>query len=261
MKISIIIPTYKPSTEYFNACIESAAHQTLNKNLYEIIIILNGPKEPYFEIIHKIINKYKASANINLIYTLKKGVSNARNIGIETAQGVFLCFLDDDDFISENYLQELLKVSNSNGISVSNVYQYYQSLDSLKDDYLTMNREVPEGILFNRKYLSNACCKLIPKSIIGNIRFNPKVEKGEDSLFMFNISPKIKQINKAKENCIYYRRMTENSVSRRRYTIWHKLTCNIKLCHEYNKIILKHPLGYNWILYLTRILATLRKII
>ena len=57
--ISVIIPTYLPQ-RYIEECLSSIEHQTIDHNLYEVIVILNGPRMPYniFKIyyIHILLN-------------------------------------------------------------------------------------------------------------------------------------------------------------------------------------------------------------
>lgn len=104
-KISVIIPTYKPK-EYLWDCLESLERQTLPPNEFEIIIVLNGCNEPYYSQIKKHIES--TSLNINFIHTLLGGVSNARNLGLDAANGDYISFIDDDDYVSESFLEYLL---------------------------------------------------------------------------------------------------------------------------------------------------------
>ena len=53
MKISIIIPTYKPGP-YLKDCLESINNQTMNKKCFEVIIVLNGVIKPYIECIYNL---------------------------------------------------------------------------------------------------------------------------------------------------------------------------------------------------------------
>src|SRR5690554_1613370 len=94
-KLSVIIPTYKPQN-YILECIDSLQKQTLNKIFFEVIIVLNGDKEPYYT---EVENYIKEHDNFKIIHTATAGVSNARNIGIDTAKGSHVVFIDDDDFI------------------------------------------------------------------------------------------------------------------------------------------------------------------
>ena len=90
-------------------------------NFFEVLIVLNGDKEPFFSDISDLIQDYH---NIKLIYTPLKGVSNARNIGIESSIGDYICFIDDDDIVSPSYLERLLEQASADTISISNVAEF-----------------------------------------------------------------------------------------------------------------------------------------
>ena len=122
--ISVIIPTYTPK-EYLWECLDCLEQQTLNKDSYEVLIVLNGTKEPYYSLIKERIKNY--SYSIDLLYSNVNGVSRARNIGIEKAQGKYVSFIDDDDFISPCYLQALLKDVTPEGITEANVIAFNDS--------------------------------------------------------------------------------------------------------------------------------------
>lgn len=79
--ISIIVPTYKPKF-YLKECLISLYNQGMNKKKYEVILVLNGPKESYYKEIKKFKSEKKFK-NLKIIFSEKKGVSNARNLGIE----------------------------------------------------------------------------------------------------------------------------------------------------------------------------------
>ena len=99
--ISVIIPTYKPGA-YIYECLDSIINQTLDCKLYEILIILNGFSEPYY----KCIASYTDYNNVKILYESMASVSNARNKGLEVAKGEYICFIDDDDVVYSNYLEE-----------------------------------------------------------------------------------------------------------------------------------------------------------
>ncbi len=111
IQISIILPSYNPQN-YIYDCIRSICNQTLDASSFELIIILNGDKEPYFTDINRYILTIREGRGIKVCYTELPGVSNARNIGLDMACGEYFCFVDDDDILSSNYLEELLLVSS-----------------------------------------------------------------------------------------------------------------------------------------------------
>lgn len=257
--ISVIIPTYKPH-EYIEACLQSLEDQVLSKLLYEVIIVLNGEKEPYYSNIQKLLNKYSFSSR--LFYTDVAGVSNARNIGLDNAQGDYICFVDDDDSVSYNYLKELYVIGtkNSDAIIVSNVRTFYEKDSSYYKDYISyaydkfFNKKT-RSIFSKRSFLSSSCCKLIPVTVIASRRFNTKYHLSEDALFMFEISDNIKDIILSSDDAIYYRRLRPNSASRKKYPFNIRILYKLKLILQFIKIYMHQIRQYNFPFFLSRIIA------
>ena len=223
-------------------------------DLYEVIIVLNGFKEPYY---NQLLQFLSDKSNMTLYYTNKKGVSNARNIGLEKAKGEYVSFVDDDDIVSDNYLECLYEKVQESSIVVSNVYNFKSNINDRIKDYLTFE-DNSSGIFKNRCYLSNACCKLIPISVIRDKRFDIKFTKGEDAIFMFAISDEIKRIQKTDVNCIYYRRIREMSASRKKMRLIDRLFTVVKQQLAFSFIYIKNPFKYNALLYMSRILAVFK---
>ena len=111
-RISVVIPTYKPGA-YIWECLDSLGRQTLSKEEFEVIIVLNGEKEPYFSQIEDYVRQHEGELNMRLLYSEKSGVSNARNMGIDEARGEYLTFIDDDDWVTDNYLYNLFAKADS----------------------------------------------------------------------------------------------------------------------------------------------------
>lgn len=122
MKISVIIPSYKPQS-YIWECLDSLCRQTFPKNDFEVILVLNGCKEPYESQIKEYISKHP-DIHWRYFQTDQGGVSNARNIGLDAAKGEYITFVDDDDYVSGVYLKELYKKAGMNVISASNTVAY-----------------------------------------------------------------------------------------------------------------------------------------
>lgn len=263
MEVSVIIPTYKPG-HYINECIHSLTHQNISKDAYEIIIVLNGCCEPYFSYLNKLVGE-KSMTNVRIIQTDIPGVSNARNIGLDNAMGKYVLFVDDDDWVSDNYLTNLVSIASENTIACSNVVLMNTEKDELLPYFLSAayvrcskNRKLS---LFNsRSFLSTVCCKLIPMSIIGKRRFDVKYKLGEDSLYMFSISDKIKRISLSTYNTIYYVRARPNSASRKHYSFYLRLRVALNLTASYIGIYIKSPFSYDFFLFASRVFATIVKL-
>lgn len=89
---SVIIPVYNVE-KYLNKCIDSVLIQEFS--LIEIILVDDGSSDNSPAICDEYAGK---DQRVKVIHKLNSGVSNARNVGINTAQGKYLIFLDSDDF-------------------------------------------------------------------------------------------------------------------------------------------------------------------
>lgn len=259
-EVAVLIPTYKPK-DYFEKCLMSLENQTLGKNKFTVYIALNGPKDDYekfiFELLKKISFKYK------YIYLEQAGVSNARNKLIDLSVEEYIVFLDDDDLVSENYLENLLSVSSDKFIAIANIYNFEKDIDSLKENYIGKTFVLLDDIETSkykiRKYFSTPWAKMIHRSMIQDIRFDKKVSKGEDSLFMAMISKNVLGIKKTTKDTCYYVYEREGSATRKKVKKSKELKTILYLTAQYVKLFLKKD--YEKVFILTRIAATLRKLL
>lgn len=215
MKISVIIPSYKPK-EYLWACLDSLCRQTLDKNEYEVILVLNGCNEPYASQIKQYISK-QDGIDIKLIQTDVAGVSNARNLALDNAIGEYIAFIDDDDLVSEYYLEGLLLKASRDTVPLAYPYAFndgnlnYQKPYSITKEYEKRKDKGRQKQVKVRKYFSGPWMKLIHRDMIGDRRFDLRFANGEDSLFMFLLSDRMRWVDFASSNTIYFRRYREGS--------------------------------------------------
>lgn len=183
--VSIIIPVYG-TEQYLPYCIESVCKQTYSN----IQIILVDDKSP--DACPEICDCYaRKDSRILVIHQENKGVSGARNTGINHAVGEYIMFVDSDDKLYPNAIEILLKDArnyeadivsasmNSNHISIDTEHLpkeeysiYYDTtplLLSLKGDFNTVS----------------ACAKLFKSSFINGIYFEEGKNINEDGFFIF----------------------------------------------------------------------------
>jgi len=263
MYISVIVPTYKPG-EYLFDCLNSLKNQTIDQSDYEVLIVLNGCEEPWLEKIRQYISGSGVSI-FKLIHTIQPGVSNARNLGLDAAIGDYIMFLDDDDYISPTTLKDLISAIQPQTVAIFRPLAFYEGKDffSYSRTFEFDKKSKLERVKVNdvRKVFSGPVMKLIPSDIIEDRRYDTRFKNGEDSLFMFLISNKIKGVVFAPESAIYYRRIRENSATTSSVS-YRKVAMNsIALIKEYSKIFFRRPFQYNFIFYLTRILGAIKAII
>lgn len=107
IKISIIVPVYNVE-KYLNRCVDSLLNQDIDKNQYEIILIDDGSPDRSGIMCDEYSQKY---SNIHVVHKTNGGLADARNAGLDVAQGKYIMFVDSDDFIKENVLQKILSVA------------------------------------------------------------------------------------------------------------------------------------------------------
>ena len=258
MKISVIIPSYKPQN-YLWECLDSLYLQTFSKKEFEVVLVLNGCDEPYQSLIKNYIHSHK-ELNIKFIHTLQGGVSNARNIALDKACGEYITFIDDDDLVSPTYLSQLYEKANPRTVVLCYPYAFddghlkIQLSYNITDVYEQYNDKKNIKISSKvRKYFSGPCMKLLPMSFIQNRRFDCRFKNGEDTLFMFLISDCIENIEFTSRDAIYYRRNRMNSAVNRKRDFKEILSSNLLQISTYIKYFFKNPLKYNILFLFSRI--------
>lgn len=112
-KVSVIIPIYNVEA-YLKRSLGSVVNQTLKD--IEIICVVDGNKDKCKEISQSYAQQDK---RFKLIFDINKGLGGARNAGVEAACGEYLAFIDSDDYIDPNYLEELYKAAKENNADIA----------------------------------------------------------------------------------------------------------------------------------------------
>lgn len=112
--LTIVIPAYNAEA-YIDNCLESCVNQNLNIDRYEIIIVNDGSTDNTGEIADRWAAKY---CNIRVISQENKGLSMARNAGIDAAAGKYIMFIDSDDHITENCLEAMVSQCKADNLDM-----------------------------------------------------------------------------------------------------------------------------------------------
>lgn len=134
MEISVIIPTYKPG-DYIYECLDSLRQQTIDKESFEVLLVLNGCCEPWRSRLTEYVELNVQLPHFRLFQTDTAGVSNARNIGMVEASGEYIAFVDDDDFLSPSYLEGLRAASSPTCVGLSNTVGFNDGDGAIIPDY------------------------------------------------------------------------------------------------------------------------------
>lgn len=184
--VSVVVPVYKAEA-YITRCIESILAQTYN-NL-ELILVDDGSPDQS----GRICDEYtEIDCRVKVIHTPNQGVSCARNTGIDHATGDYLMFVDSDDWILNNHIEQLIPSANEDWICCGIRFYKNGQFDRFQcSPENTIHREqwCSDFARFWSVYGNNSPCRCGYKhSIIRehHLRFQCGISIGEDELFNLN---------------------------------------------------------------------------
>lgn len=102
VEVSVIVPVYNVAP-FLHRCLDSLLNQTFDS--YEIILIDDGSTDDSGIICDEYAEN---NSMIRLLRKPNKGLSSARNAGLELASGRFISFVDSDDYVDSNYIKKTL---------------------------------------------------------------------------------------------------------------------------------------------------------
>ena len=185
--VSIIIPVYNVE-EYLNRCLDSVIEQTY-KNI-EIILVDDGSTDASGTICDEYAQKDK---RIICKHIANRGVSNARNLGIDIANGIYITFVDSDDYLEVDMIEKMMNVMGNQDLIVCGICQI--ELNGSKKliygtgrQYDYTKQEIVEGFFdvpTIKDFMYGPFNKIYVKSLIGDLRFSTDLRMGEDFLFVF----------------------------------------------------------------------------
>ena len=205
-KVSIIIPVYN-SENYIDRCIKSAVNQTYSN--IEIIVVDDGSIDKSGEICDKYASK---DYRIKVIHKENSGVSNSRNIGISKANGEYIFFMDSDDYIDCNVIEESIKNIEKDCIvkvSGRTIGHRKKSENRMKGCFI---KERYISKIISGVYGGHCWGYLIPRKTIECIWFDESTSCMEDTLFMIECILKVNTI-KCIDTTFYNHTINPNGIT------------------------------------------------
>ena len=215
--ISVIVPIYKVQ-DYLKECIESIINQTYSD--IEVILVDDGSPDRCPQMCDEWA---KRDSRIRVVHKKNGGLSSARNAGLDVAKGEYISFVDSDDFICKDALENLynrIKDDKSIGITSGLIYRYQDgSISNFKAQWLCSKEIVIPASEFLLETMSQKTSytvwnKLYRRDVIGNTRFR-EGRNNEDTLFMYDLGKNIAILNVSmveRPHYVYYYRYREDSI-------------------------------------------------
>lgn len=220
-QISIIVPVYNVEP-YLRQCLDSILGQTFTN--FEVLLVNDGSPDSSGDICREYVAK---DSRFHYFEKENGGLSDARNYGIERAQGEYLTFIDSDDFVDEKHLENLFLASRLTNADITIggfsrfengtfwLYQDHFSSDSLVS--FTSAQAIQHlDSMFDVPFLnfSIVCGKLFKRDLFKELRFQYgkyaedqfiiwKLYLKASSIYTFNVDSYVYRINKTGMSSVF----------------------------------------------------------
>ena len=195
--VSIIVPVYN-TEKYIELTLKSIVEQKYRN--FELILVDDTGNDSAMQVARNFLKNYHIP--VTFLKQPNRGLSAARNFGLEKSNGKYVCFIDSDDIISSTFLSDMLE-----HIHLENLYVAFCDFEICNEENrfgkkignkkkLVLSSQEVFNNYFLKKFKVHNCSLLISKSFLSslNLIFNEKVKFGEDALFMLELFSQIKKI-------------------------------------------------------------------
>lgn len=212
--ISIIVPVYNTPISDLQRCLKSIIAQTYSD--WEAVIVDDGSsRETYDELDRWAL----AEQRFTVVHQENRGVSDARNTGIQRASGQYVSFCDADDRLKENFVSEAIYYLEEYKLDIvigacevigGNKIKKYQCAENNRKpwifgingnkkldrllDYMVTGYHKGDNCELGNVLASRVCWKVFRKTVVEQIRFPSRICMHEDTLFAINAACICKRI-------------------------------------------------------------------
>ena len=208
-------PIYN-AAQSLERCLDSVCLQSFDD--YEVIMIDDGSRDNSRAICEGYAEK---DARFKLVYQENRGPSAARNTGLRMAEGRYLCFVDSDDYVSSDYLDQLYKKIETSGAEViffgyHNVNQNgnitVTRIPSTNGNRIDMLTDLSERDMFGYTWI-----KCFARKAVGNCKFSEEMFLFEDEVFTCSVLKNTYRIAVLPQALYYYVNGGSNMLTGRTY--------------------------------------------
>ena len=225
-KVTIIVPVYNAG-ENIEHCVQSILKQTCKD--FEVLLINDGSSDDSLQRIQAYEKQYPDIFKV--LSHENRGVVETRHRGIQEAKTEYIMFMDNDDFIDDDYVEVLLNEIEKTGMDIvisgyrrANFEKVFFTIPSMNDEWTKYRITAPWARIFRRKFI-----------VENNVQFL-KTYIGEDTYFnlsAYQYTTKIKCIDYIGYNWYYNNESVSNTKQRGL-----KPECDVLIVlNEVNKIV------------------------
>lgn len=188
--VSIIVPMYN-AAQTIEDCVNSLICQSYLNT--EIVLVDNNSTD---ETVNKCCQLCEKNLKIKLYQCKQRGVSAARNYGLEKAIGKYIIFVDSDDWLSEDAIESMVSQTCSGRLVKVSQYavqnKFVSAVGKYRGTYTA--EEYIEAVLRNEVH-GSVCGVLLERNLLINLRFDEKTGFMEDFLFLLLYLMQVREVN------------------------------------------------------------------
>lgn len=214
-KVSIIVPIYNVE-KYLRECLDSLVHQDMPLSEYEIILVNDGSRDKSGVIAKEYASRYES---VSYYEQENQGQAVARNLGMDKAQGEYVMFVDSDDYLMENVLNNIYATAKKADADICVGKAKVMRKDgtfTIDSDIkkVTANSITGRDALLNGMVLGSVWARVYRKEFLlsTDAQFVPDM-KHEDVCFNLSLMPLAKRVFFIND-VVYFYRWNEGSTDR-----------------------------------------------
>ena len=207
MRFSIVVPVYKVE-EYLERCVRSILDQTYRD--FQLVLVDDGSPDACGAMCDAFAQQ---DERITVLHTTNGGVSAARNHGIAAARGEYIAFVDADDYVANDFLEQAERILRTNAEADLIQFAWRDFLDGQSPEELSgpVEKPVPwekedalRAFLQFRVFAHAPWSKIVRKDLLKGVSFPIGVRVGEDLEVSYQLLGRAENIISTNAIAYYY---------------------------------------------------------
>lgn len=230
--VSVIVPVYNVE-RYLAECVDSILGQTYPQ--VELILVDDGSTDGS----GRICDEYaKADPRVRVIHQPNAGAANAKNAGLDAATGVYIAFVDSDDWVEPDWLERMVLAAAEQDADVVECSFRMEYVDrwewgNAPEEFVHTNFSTKDYL---RHYLTRWTCalfwnKLFRAKLLARVRFHTERRCIDDEFFTYKAVTGASRVLRIPE-ALYHYRQRRSSVTQRENTLYQRTADDIDILVE-----------------------------
>lgn len=207
--VSILIPAYNAAA-YLPQCLDSILKQTYRD--LQVVIVDDGSKDDTLAV----AKTYSAiDSRLEVYQQENQGVAATRNHLLDRVKGDWVLFVDADDWIELDMVENLLSLAQSHNADFVMCDRVINDTDPSHSEPKVFELDQEHAIvdfLHHDYFIGSLCNKIIKSDCLQNERFQTGISYGEDALFCWGVLQNVQKVVVSSKQ-LYHYRMNEESIS------------------------------------------------